>query len=84
MVEQRPTIERQLHDARQNAQKQIDLIEPSPDEIQNGWTAESLTAYIREQSAAQSLRIDPASQLRYTPPRIANNRYRPIHHWRRR
>lgn len=59
------------------------LIQPNDEEARNGWTPEGLTAYLNEQRAAQSLRIDPLSALnrRARRPTQANNRYRP-QRWR--
>jgi hypothetical protein len=37
--------------------------EPTEEEVRNGWTAETLTAYLQEQRAAQLLRIDPLSPV---------------------
>ena len=58
-----------------------ELIEPTPDEAKNGWTAETLTAYHAEQKAAQALRIDPNSAIRRVRPQKANGRYSPLR-WR--
>lgn len=59
------------------------LVQPSAEEARNGWTPETLTSYLNEQKAAQSLRIDPHSALnrRARRPTKANNRYRP-QRWR--
>ena len=59
------------------------LVQPSDEERRNGWTAETLTKYLHEQTAAQALKIDPLSSLnrRARRPTRANNRYRP-HYWR--
>lgn len=59
------------------------LIQPTDEEARNGWTPETLTAYLNEQRAVQSLRIDPHSALnrRARRPTRANNRYRP-QRWR--
>jgi hypothetical protein len=58
------------------------MIEPTTDEARNGWTPETLTAYLAAQKASQSLRIDPASELRRkSPPARANSKYRPLK-WR--
>lgn len=35
-----------------------DLIEPTEDEKRNGWTAESLTAYVRERKEASRKQLD--------------------------
>ena len=59
------------------------LIEPSEDEKRNGWDAESLTAYMQEQQASQSLRADPHSAMRRQAkrPKVQNSKYRPLR-WR--
>jgi hypothetical protein len=61
------------------------LIEPSADEARNGWTAETLTAYVAEQDAAASLRTDPVSAQNRAArrPTKALSRYSPFR-WRRR
>ena len=59
-----------------------EAIEPSPGEAKNGWTAETLTPYIQEQRAAQSLRIDPHGAWRRTIPTSANSKYSPFR-WRK-
>lgn len=59
------------------------LIQPSEDELRNGWTAETLTEYLRQQESAQGMRTDPHNTtMRGTArPASANNRYRPLR-WR--
>jgi len=59
------------------------LVEPTDDEKRNGWTAETLTAYLAERKTAQSLNIDKDSlhsRLARMPAR-QNNRYSPLR-WR--
>lgn len=65
------------------AEASTPLVEPSEDEARNGWTAATLTAYLTEQQAAQSLRVDPHSAMNRQArrPAVANNRYRPLR-WR--
>ena len=58
------------------------LIEPNDAERSNGWTAEALTAYVAEQEAAQSLRMDQRSMMRKTRPVRANSKYSKFR-WRR-
>ena len=72
---------RQYGKARKEAEDDIELVEPTPDEARNGWTAESLTEYLRDQKAAQSMRMNPHSAMRKQPPRRANSKYRPLR-WR--
>ena len=56
------------------------LVEPTPEEVRNGWTAETLTAYVNERLAAQSVAADPASLARRhaARPTRANSRYRKL------
>lgn len=72
---------RQFLGALDRASEATSLIEPTEEEKRNGWTAETLTEYVREQKASQELRADPASPMRRTPPKRANSKYRP-HRWR--
>lgn len=60
-----------------------ELVEPTDEERRNGWTAETLTAYLAERRAGQSLAADPDSLHRQTArrPGEANHRYNP-HRWR--
>lgn len=46
----------------------VEPIEPTADERRNGWTAETLTAYVAERRAAQSLWFDPAHPSRRRIP----------------
>jgi len=59
------------------------MVEPTEDEARNGWTPETLTAYLAEQQAAQALKTDPHSAFnkRNRRPSRANSRYRPLR-WR--
>ena len=59
-----------------------DLVEPTEHDIQNGWTAESLTEYLesRENVANGIVMFDPE----FRPvklPRRANGKYNPLR-WR--
>ena len=73
---------RQFQSALEAAEKFHALVQPTAEEARNGWTAETLTAYLAEQKAAQSLRMDPSSTLRRkAPPVRANSSYRPLK-WR--
>jgi hypothetical protein len=56
------------------------LIEPTPEEARNGWTAETLTAYVRRQQAARADAIDPARRVAPRPP-VANSKYNPHRCW---
>ncbi len=44
-----------------------ELIEPTEDERRNGWDAQSLTAYVREQRHAQESRLDWHARPRPRP-----------------
>lgn len=58
------------------------LIQPSADEIKNGWTAETLTAYLQERDQANKnvIEFQPGTrELRR--PRQQNSRYR-VTRWR--
>lgn len=56
-------------------------VEPTEEEKRNGWTTETLTAYVAEQEAAGLLRADPMSAFRAKRPMKANSRYNPFR-WR--
>jgi hypothetical protein len=73
---------RQFSRALDEAKETIGRIEPTADEARNGWTAATLTAYVQEQTAAQSLRADPHSAMRQVIPTRANSKYSPFM-WRR-
>ena len=45
-----------------------DLIQPTPEEIANGWDAESLTKYVREREQATADRINPHDESRRKGP----------------
>lgn len=60
-----------LFDAEETAER----VEPTADEAKNGWTAETLTAYLTEQRAAQATRIDPTGVGRLSPPMRQNSKY---------
>lgn len=58
-----------------------DMVEPSEEEKRNGWTAESLTAYLRERGNAQfgMVTFDPEYRSPRRP-RQTNGDYNP-HRW---
>lgn len=70
-------------DALDVAEASTPLIQPTPGEARNGWTAESLTAYVQEQQASATLRVDPSSSMRQQGrrPQRQNRQYRPLR-WR--
>ena len=55
-----------------------DLLEPTPEEQQNGWTTKTLTAYIKERTEAQTEAILGERKVK---PKSQNHRYNPKH-WR--
>lgn len=79
-----PTLEERKEKEFRNAFKDIEVqrIEPTEEEKRNGWDAESLTAYVHDQTAAQSLRADPHSLQRRVRPTRQNSKYSPLR-WRR-
>ena len=76
-------LSQELESARREALANQQDIEPTDEEKKNGWTRETLTAYLAERFAAQSLAVDADSLLRRTARRSdeANHRYRPLR-WR--
>ncbi len=53
------------------------LIEPTPEEAANGWTAETLTKYVREREQAANERLDfNHPSRRRQPPRANGHRWR--------
>ena len=76
-------LDQELESARREALAQQQSIEPTEEEKRNGWNSASLTAYLAERFAAQSLAVDADSLLRRTARRSdeANHRYRPLR-WR--
>ena len=76
-------LSQELEDARREAINQQQTIEPTEEEKKNGWTAKTLTAYLSERLAAQTLNVDVNSLHRQVArrPREANHHYRP-HRWR--
>lgn len=73
----------ELDAVQQNAAAEQPRVEPTEDEKRNGWTAESLTAYLAERNAGQSLSIDVNSLHRRLArrPVVQNHRYNPLR-WR--
>jgi hypothetical protein len=60
-----------------------ELIEPTAEESRNGWSAEALTAYMREraQQSARYILNEPGAREPKRPVR-ANSRYSPLR-WRK-
>lgn len=75
---------RELDQVQREALARQELIEPTEDEKKNGWTADTLTAYLTERLAGQSLSADVGSVHRRAArrPNVQNHHYRP-HRWRR-
>ena len=75
---------RELDDAQRAALARQELIEPTEGERKNGWTADTLTTYLTERLAGQSLAADAGSVHRRAArrPNVQNHHYRP-HRWRR-
>ena len=71
-------LTRLRHELRDRTVAADGLIEPTDDEAQNGWTAETLTAYVTGRWAAQSVAADPESLYRRLAdrPRRCRSTYR--------
>ncbi len=72
------------HDmARREALANSEEIEPTEEEKRNGWTTKTLTKYLAERFAAQSLHIDVNSLSRKSArrPNEQNHRYN-VKRWR--
>ena len=80
-------LHEQLNDERDTIRREAlarqEIIEPTKDEKKNGWTAKTLTKYLAERAAGQSLAVDVNSLHRRKArrPDVQNHRYRP-HRWR--
>ena len=55
--------------------KPADWVEPTPSEIANGWTAESLNKYLHDRGKAQLKDASKAQELE--PPTVQNSKYNP-------
>lgn len=73
----------ELDSVLREADSQQELIEPNEEEKKNGWTAETLTNYLAECRAGQTLSTDVHSLHRRQArkPNTQNHRYR-VHRWR--
>ena len=69
----------ELETVRREALKNGEKIEPTEEEKKNGWTTETLTRYLTERYAAQSLVIDVKSLSRRVArrPNTQNHKYNP-------
>jgi len=73
----------ELGEAQRSALERQELIEPTSEEKKNGWTAKTLSAYLTERLAGQSLAVDVNSLQRRVGrrPNEQNHNYNP-HRWR--
>jgi len=76
-------LESERDTVRREAVKTQPLVEPTEAERRNGWSAKTLTAYLAERQAGQSLSVDVNSLHRQAArrPDTQNHKYRP-HRWR--
>jgi len=76
-------LESERDTVRRESVKTQTLVEPTEEERRNGWTAKTLTAYLAERQAGQSLSADVNSlhRQRARRPSKQNHQYRP-HRWR--
>jgi len=76
-------LESERDTVRREAVKTQPPTEPTEEERRNGWTAKTLTAYLAERQASQSLSVDVNSLHRQAArrPNEQNHRYKP-HRWR--
>jgi len=74
----------ELDAVQREALNKQELVEPTEDEKRNGWTSETLTDYLTERLAGQSLAVDVNSFHRRLArrPDEQNHRYNPLR-WRR-
>lgn len=81
MASLRDKLAEELDDAQHQVGR--DPVEPTEEEKRNGWTTESLTAYLAERQAGQELAIDVNSLHRRLArrPNQQNHKYNP-HRWR--
>lgn len=75
----RDKLYEELNDAQQGVLETQVPVEPTDEEKRNGWTTESLTAYLAERQAGQELAIDVNSLHRRLArrPTEQNHRYNP-------
>ncbi len=83
VVPLREQLDLELEAMRRQAVANNDVIEPTDEEKRNGWTAKTLTKYLNERKAGQTLAVDMNSLHRRIArrPTEQNHRYRP-HRWR--
>lgn len=80
----REELNRERESVRREAINTQKLVEPTDEEKKNGWTAKTLTAYLAERMAGQTLAVDVNSLHRQKArrPNSQNHSYSP-HRWRR-
>jgi hypothetical protein len=76
-------VDEELDQAQRSVSRAAETYTASDEEKRNGWTDETLTAYINSRKAGQSLTTDPDSLQRRLArrPVESNHRYSP-HKWR--
>lgn len=76
-------LDAEINAVRREAVSAQNLVEPTAEERRNGWTAKTLTAYLAERQAGQSLDVDVNSLHRQAArrPSEQNHRYKPLR-WR--
>jgi len=76
-------LESERDAVRREAVETQPLVEPNEEERRNGWTSKTLTAYLAERQAGQSLSVDVNSLHRKASrrPNEQNHKYR-VHRWR--
>ena len=74
-------LQEELEDAQRESLENHPIIEPTPEEVKNGWDSKSLTKYLAERNAGQSINIDINSLHRQVIPNEQNHKYR-VKRWR--
>lgn len=84
IVPLREELNRERDYARREAINTQKEIEPTDEEKKNGWTTKTLTKYLADRMAGQSLSVDVNSLHRRKArrPNSQNHKYSP-HRWRR-
>jgi len=80
----REELNREREASRREAINLQQEVEPTEGEKKNGWTKKTLTKYLSDRMAAQSLSVDVNSLHRQAArrPNSQNHQYR-VHRWRR-
>jgi hypothetical protein len=76
-------LEAEVNAVRREAVTAQKPVEPTDEERRNGWSTKTLTAYLAERQAGQSIAVDVNSISRQAArrPNEQNHAYRP-HRWR--